>query len=181
MGKTAFTGTPKILPKFITEEEVLTILSKAKKHRYRNYVLILILWRTGMRVSEALKLQKKDIAEDSIMVRQGKGKKDRMIPIQKDVSNLLGLYMDRMKPKDKLFTITTRQVRYILKKYEPDGLDVHPHTLRHSFAVHCLKNGLNLRSLQKILGHTNLNTTQIYLDVIGDDIKKDFEMVVFFP
>ncbi len=48
------------------------------------------------------------------------------------------------------------------------------YTLRHIFAVHCLKNGLNLRSLQKILGHTNLNTTQIYFDVIGDDIKKDF-------
>jgi len=56
-------------------------------------------------------------------------------------------------------------------------LKASPHTFRHSFAVHCLKHGVNIRTLQKILGHSNLNTTSIYLDVIGKDIKEDFEKV----
>ena len=52
-----------------------------------------------------------------------------------------------------------------------------PHTLRHSFAVHCLKGGMNIRSLQKILGHANLETTAIYLDVVGEDVADDFRRV----
>ena len=56
---------------------------------------------------------------------------------------------------------------------------MHPHTIRHSFAVHCLKSGMNIRSVQKILGHSSLNTTQVYLDVVGADVQEDFEKVVW--
>jgi integrase/recombinase XerD len=93
-----------------------------------------------------------------------------------------------MKSSDKVFPLTERQVRNIIYKYSPYHLekrdekeikvyDVHPHTIRHSFAVHCLKNGINLRALQKILGHNSLTTTQIYLDIVGKDIKDDFNKV----
>jgi integrase/recombinase XerD len=171
------TSKPKTLPKYIRQEEILNILDKAKKDSYRNYILLLVLSRTGMRVSELIKLKKKDIDDGVLYVRQGKGKKDRVIPLERELSNILGLYTDRLNPKDNLFSISDRQVRNIVYKYSPKDLDVHPHTLRHSFAVHCLKSGMNLRSLQKILGHTNLNTTQVYLDVIGDDVKDDFQKV----
>jgi len=172
-----FNSKPKTLPKYITEVEVSSILDKAKKDRYRNYILLLTLWRTGMRNSELIKLQKRDIINDTIVVRNAKGNKDRVIPLERELSNLLGLYTDRLNPKDKLFPISDRQVRNVVYKYSPDGLDVHPHTFRHSFAVYCLKHGMNLRSLQKILGHSSLTTTQVYLDVVGDDIKEDFGKV----
>ena len=177
MEKGNYNTKPKSLPKYITEKEITTILDKAKKDRYRNYILLLTLWRTGMRNSELIKLQKRDIIDDTIIVRNAKGNKDRVIPVEQELGNLLGLYSDRLQPKDKLFSISDRQVRNIVYKYSPDGLDVHPHTIRHSFAVYCLKHGMNLRSLQKILGHSNLNTTQVYLDVVGEDIKEDFEKV----
>ena len=155
----------------------MNILDKAKKDRYRNYVLLLTLWRTGMRNSDIVNLKKQDIQDKTIIVRQGKGKKDRVIPLESELGNLLGLFIDRLKPRDKLFPITDRQVRNIVYKYSPDELDVHPHTFRHSFAVHCLKSGMNIRTLQRILGHTSLTTTQVYLDLVGKDIVDDFEKV----
>jgi len=167
----------KQLPKYISKEEIMNILDKAKKDRYRNYVLLLTLWRTGMRVSDITNLKKQDIQDNTIIVRQGKGKKDRVIPLESELGNLLGLFVDRLKPRDKLFPITDRQVRNIVYKYSPDELDVHPHTFRHSFAVHCLKSGMNIRTLQRILGHTSLTTTQVYLDLVGKDIVDDFEKV----
>jgi len=169
--------TVKVLPKYISKEEIMNILDKAKKDRYRNYILLLALWRTGMRNSEIINLKKQDIQDKTIIVRQGKGKKDRIVPLESELGNLLGLFSDRLKPRDKLFPITDRQVRNIVYKYAPQGLDVHPHTFRHSFAVHCLKNGMNLRTLQKILGHTSLTTTQVYLDVVGKDLVDDFGKV----
>lgn len=172
-----FTERRRKLPKFIGQEEISAILDKARKDRYRNYILLLMMTRTGMRVSEVTKIKKRDISDDGIMIRQGKGGKDRLIPLEKELSNILGLFCDSLKPKSKLFPISTRQVRNIVYKYAPAGLEVHPHTLRHSFAVHCLKSGMNIRSLQKILGHNNLTTTQVYLDITGADVKEDFGKV----
>ena len=169
--------TPKIFPKYLTEEEISAILERAKKDRYRNYILILTMWRTGVRVSELVKLEKQDIKDKMIVIRQGKGRKDRIVPLESELGNLLWGFTDRMTPKTKLFPISDRQVRNIINKYTTDEIDAHPHTFRHSFAVHCLKKGMNLRSLQKILGHSSLTTTQVYLDVIGEDIKEDFEKV----
>lgn len=177
MENKGFDKPRKELPKYITNEEISMMLDKAKKDRYRNYILILLMSRTGIRISEVVKLKKKDIIDNMLIVRQGKGKKDRAIPLEHELSNILGLFIDSLTPNAKLFSLTDRQVRNIVYKYAPKGLDVHPHTLRHSFAVHCLKNGMNIRNLQKILGHNNLTTTQVYLDVTGADVKNDFEKV----
>lgn len=177
MVETSNYNQPKQLPKYIGKEVILSILEFAKKDSYRNYILLLTLWKTGMRNSEVIKLCKRDITDNTIIVRNAKGNKDRVIPLESELGNLLGLFCDRLKPKDRLFSISDRQVRNVVYKYSPDGLDVHPHTIRHSFAVHCLKNGVNLRTLQKILGHSSLTTTQVYLDVVGDDIKEDFRKV----
>ena len=185
MEKQGFESKPKRLPKYITQEEIMGMLDKAKKDRYRNYILLLALSRTGLRVSEITQLCKRDIIDNAIIVRQGKGKKDRYIPLEKELGNLLGLYIDRMNPRDGLFPLSERQVRNIVYKYSPwyeeivkgrkvKRYEVHPHTLRHSFAVHCLKNHMNIRNLQKILGHSSLTTTQVYLDVTGEDVAENF-------
>lgn len=171
-------GINKTLPKYLNYSVISGILDKVKKERkklsYRNYIILMTLARTGMRASEVAKLKKQDIKDDALIVREGKGKKDRIIPLDSELSNLLGLYSDRLSPKDKIFDISTRQIRNIVYKYAPD---LHPHTFRHSFAVHCLKNGMNLRSLQKILGHSSLTTTQIYLDIVGKDVKEDYNKI----
>ena len=74
-------------------------------------------------------------------------------------------------------SLSTRQVERSVENYgKLANIDqpIHPHMLRHSFAVHCLKSGMNLRTVQKMLGHSSLTTTQIYLDITGDDIKQDY-------
>lgn len=183
MGDNSFISKPKTLPKFISIQEILDILINAKnegkKYSYRNYIILMTLSRTGMRANEIIKLRKRDITDKTIIVRQGKGKKDRVIPLENELSGLIGLYTDRLTPKDLVFKMTDRQIRNIVYKYSPEDLDVHPHTFRHSFAVHCLKSGMNIRSLQKILGHSSLNTTQVYLDLVGKDIVEDFGKVIW--
>jgi len=186
--------TPKKLPKYQSKEVIFSILDKAKKDSYRNYIMLMTLWRTGIRLSELSKIRKSDIKDGNLIVRNGKGGKDRTVPLEGELENLLGLYSDNMKPNEELFDIKERQIRNIVYKYSNyhtgtrlnkktgkeeniNIYEVHPHTFRHSFAVHCLKNGINLRSLQKILGHSSLTTTQVYLDVLGKDVKDDFDKV----
>jgi len=170
----------KILPKYIEQSVITEMLDKArneqKKFSYRNYIILMTLARTGMRSADIANLKKQDIQRDSIIVRQGKGKKDRVIPLDHDLGNLLGLYADRLSPNDRIFNIKIRQIRNVVYKYATDK-SIHPHTYRHSFAVHCIKSGMNIRSLQKILGHSDLATTAVYLDLVGKDVIDDFKKV----
>jgi len=106
MNQYAGDKTKNTLPRYCTKEVISNILDKAKKDRYRNYILLLTLWRTGLRVSELVNLKKQDIADNAIMVRQGKGKKDRRVRLESELGNILGLYMDRLKPRDQLFPIS---------------------------------------------------------------------------
>jgi len=173
--------SPKKLPKFVNKEVIEQVIVKAKhdtgKHGKRNHLILLVLWRTGLRGAEVVNLRKKDIEADSLIVRGGKGGKDRMVPLDSELVNILGVYCDSMKAEKRIFDLSVRQLRNIVYKYKVDGYDIHPHTFRHSYAVYCLKNGMNLRTLQKILGHSGLNTTQIYLDLVGSDLKEEFSKV----
>ena len=165
------------LPKYLEKGEIAAILNKAKQHRYRDYIILLTLWRTGMRNSELVNLRKKDIMDSTIIIRDGKGHKDRVIPLENELGNLLGLYADHKGHEDRLFSISKRQIRNLVYKYRGEYEHVSPHTFRHSFAVYCLKNGMNLENLRRILGHTNLNTTQVYLDLAGKDTVEDFNRI----
>ena len=112
------TSKPKTLPKYIRQEEILSILDKAKKDSYRNYILLLVLSRTGMRVSELIKLRKMDLNDSVLYVRQGKGKKDRVIPLERELSNILGLYTDRLNPKDYLFSISDFSISHFIQNLQ---------------------------------------------------------------
>ena len=177
MGMKAFESHPKELPKYVSKEVIEQVIDKANhdtnKHGRRNHIILMTLWQTGMRAEEITYLHKKDIQLDTIIVRGGKGGKDRVIPVRNDLRNLLLVYSDQMKGEDRLFPISTRQVRNIVYRYS----DLHPHTFRHSFAVHCLRGGMNIRALQKILGHSGLNTTQVYLDLVSEDLKDEYQKV----
>jgi len=168
--------TPKKLPKYLTESEISVILTNAKNSKMRDYIILLTLWRTGLRVSELVKLTKNDV-RDNILVRLGKGHKDRIVPLETELGTILKLYTDTLQPKDRLFNMTSRTIRNIINRYTPEGVHAYPHIFRHSFAVHCLKNGMNLRNLQLILGHENLETTAIYLQLTQQDIIDDFNKI----
>lgn len=170
--------TPKKLYKYIMKTKVDAILEKARNDNTRNYLILVTLWRTGMRVSELTNITKRDVGSDQITIRQGKGHKDRIVPADLALIDLLTIHSASMNLEDLLFPLSEVAVRNICHKYQGDE-NLHPHTLRHSFAVHCLKSGMNVRVLQKILGHTNLSTTAIYLDLIGEDIKTEFKKVSF--
>lgn len=167
------------LPKYITPDAVHIMLDHAKSVNKRDYLVLLTLWQTGLRCSELTHLERKDVIDGVVIVRNGKGHKDRSVPLSKELEVILGFYMDTFTPSQRLFDLSERTVRNITYKYAPDGVSVHPHTLRHSFAVNCLKNCMNLRNLQRVMGHARLDTTEVYLDLTADDLKQDFDKVRF--
>ncbi|MCK4266521.1 MAG: tyrosine-type recombinase/integrase [Thermoplasmata archaeon] len=181
---------PKTLPKYLKEREVQKLLNAPERDNYRNRLILRLLYRCGLRVSELTNLRIEDImfGDNQLIVRRGKGGKDRVVPVdhytldmiedflRDDETNEIAKsgYLIQSERNERM---STRQVERIVAEY---GLkagipqQIHPHMLRHSFAVHCLKAGMNLRTVQKMLGHSSLTTTQIYLDITGDDVKQDY-------
>jgi len=176
---------PRSLPKALTREEVKRLLSVIPPTRKRDRLIVLLLYGAGLRVSELCNLKKGDIDLDRgiIVVRGGKGAKDRVVPIPEFLVKEINSYLEtrsddseyllveeRRKSKDKL---SPKTVWYLLRKYgEKAGVEVTPHKLRHSFATHMLERGVNIRAIQELLGHSNLSTTQIYTKVTVEHLKR---------
>ncbi len=191
----------KRLPKAITVEQVERLLSAPNDNEVlgrRDRAMLETLYSTGLRVSELVQLEARDIdlTGEAIKVR-GKGKKERLVPLGAHALHAIRRYIEMAKADAKfgplwsdvgehpLFLnkhgkrLSSRSVRRKLDKYlRMVGLDasISPHTLRHSFATHLLDNGADLRSVQELLGHQSLSTTQVYThlttqrlrDVYGD-------------
>ncbi|RLK63390.1 tyrosine recombinase XerC [Atopobacter sp. AH10] len=175
------------LPDFFTEEEMLHFLDQLPLNNaldYRNKALLELLYASGLRIFECQELQLKQIdLKQSLLYIKGKGKKDRIVPFNETSHQALVTYLksyrnELMKGQcedhDYVFVnykgkvLTTNGLRYIVKKaYRLSGQkgDIHPHKIRHSFATHLMNNGADLRSVQDLLGHENLSSTQIYTHV----------------
>ncbi|MFS0782312.1 tyrosine recombinase XerC [Bacillus sp. 1P06AnD] len=182
------------LPQFLYEEEIVKLLASIPSTTLgiRNLALVELLYATGIRVSECCGLTLKDIHFDleTILVH-GKGKKDRYVPFGKYAGSALHKYINDARKKlmkkadhDYVFVnsrgepLTVRGIRHILKQLiEHACIDgkLHPHMLRHSFATHLLNNGADLRSVQELLGHDNLSSTQIYTHVTKDQLRKVYQ------
>ena len=186
----------KRLPKCLEEGQIEKLLSNPDTTTLlgaRDRAMLEMLYSTGMRVSElvAMNIADLDLSQSVVKVR-GKGKKQRMIPLGPGALQAILHYLD-LRRKDArggaadaeaLFInkhgqrLSTRSVRRKLDKYLLEaGLDlsVSPHTLRHSFATHMLRRGADLRSVQEMLGHQSLSTTQIYTHVSGSAVKDAYE------
>ncbi len=180
----------KSLPKYLKEREVRKLLNAPKRDNYRDRLILRLLYRCGLRVSELTHLRIEDImfADNHIIVRLGKGGKDRIVPVDHSTLDMIEDFLRSDETGEiaesgyliyskKEEIMSTRQVERLVAEYgKKSGIEqhIHPHMLRHSFAVHCLKSGMNLRTVQKMLGHSSLTTTQIYLDITGDDVKQDY-------
>ena len=176
---------PRSLPKALTREEVKRLLSVIPPTRKRDRLIVLLLYGAGLRVSELCNLKKGDVdlERNLIVVRGGKGAKDRVVPIPAFLGDAIREYLEsredgseyllveeRRRDKDKL---SPKTVWYLLKKYgKRAGVEVTPHRLRHSFATHMLERGVDIRAIQELLGHSNLSTTQIYTKVTVEHLKR---------
>jgi tyrosine recombinase XerC len=185
----------KRLPKCLELDQIDKLLSHPDTSTLlgaRDRAMLEMMYSTGMRVSELVDLNVADVDLQASQVRvRGKGRKQRVIPIGPSAIKSLLHYLDLRKSDahgaafdaQALFInkhgqrLSTRSVRRKLDKYLLEaGLDlsVSPHTLRHSFATHMLRRGADLRSVQELLGHQSLSTTQIYTHLTGEDVKEAY-------
>jgi site-specific recombinase XerD len=186
----------KRLPKYLEVAEIEKLLANPDTTTLlgaRDRAMLEVLYSTGMRVSELIALNVGDVDLTTNVVRvAGKGKKRRVIPLGPGAVQTILHFLDlrRADPRSATFDIealfinkhgrrlSTRSVRRKLDKYLLEaGLDlsVSPHTLRHSFATHMLRRGADLRSVQEMLGHQSLSTTQIYTHLTGEAIKQNYD------
>lgn len=179
------------LPDVLNRDEVLRLLaapSGAKPNRVRDRAMLHTMYAAGLRVSELVELDLGDVnLEEGFVSALGKGNKRRIVPIGVHARAAMAEYLSEVRPKwartaSRACFVTargkamTRQGFWnIVKKYaRAAGITkpISPHKLRHSFATHLLAGGADLRSVQTMLGHADISTTQIYTHVTGDHLRK---------
>lgn len=184
----------KTIPKSLSIPEINELLNinLKTKQDYRNKAMLELMYASGIRVSELVNLNINDLNLNMGTVRVlGKGSKERILPIGDIAIYFLNEYINyhrnsflKNKQSDYLFVTSqgknmSRQMFFkIIKKLADNKLiktEFSPHTLRHSFATHLLTNGADLRSIQHMLGHSDLSTTQIYTHVSNEKLKKNYK------
>jgi len=175
----------KELDKLLSEENFKGLLGK------RDQAIMELLYATGMRVTELISLRRNDIKlEHRLLKCTGKGNKERWIPFTDRAHNILNEYIQSIRPRlikkkdtNLLFLnnhgkpISRQGVFYLIKNYAKiSGIKkkVTPHTFRHTLATHLIENGADLRSVQEMLGHSDISTTQIYTHVSRKWIKEEY-------
>jgi tyrosine recombinase XerC len=188
-------SSPKLdkhLPSFMTEEEVKKLIESAFARNeadiqgLRDRAILEAFYSSGLRISELVGLNLDDLDFISGIVKvRGKGKKERIVPIGEAALSAIRKYVEKKKKQSTAIflnknssRITTRGVRYLLVKYLRSAEmkpGVSAHTFRHSFATHLLNRGADLRTVQELLGHANLSTTQIYTHLTTEKLKSVYD------
>ncbi|MDT2756633.1 tyrosine recombinase XerC [Enterococcus asini] len=182
------------LPRFFYEKEMQALFDAVSGNTpldLRNRSLLEVLYGSGLRVSECANLKRSDIDwSGEVLLVLGKGNKERYAPFSYHAKEALKEYLEVGRPKlmkktdhDYVFVnsrggaLTSRGVEYILDQViKKSSLDsqIHPHMLRHTFATHLLNNGADMRTVQELLGHVNLSSTQIYTHVTKESLQKNY-------
>ncbi len=180
------------LPQFLDGREVDALLAACEGERgedRRDGAMLELLYATGVRVSELVHLKVREVNLDAgYLLTMGKGSKERLVPIGEAARHRCGIYLATVRPLldpsgknpylflSRLGTAMSRQAFwYLIKKRASQAAirkNISPHTLRHSFATHLLENGADLRSVQVMLGHADLSSTQIYTHVTRERLKR---------
>lgn len=192
-------GSPKVgksLPNPISISQVHLLLEQPTKlstpEAKRDRAMLELLYASGVRVSELVSLNLGDVdMEDGYVRCFGKGRKERLIPIYEQAASVVGEYVKEARPRlvrndaERALFVNRRGDRLtrqgfwqILKGYAKSadlGVQVTPHTLRHSFATHMLSGGADLRSVQELLGHANISTTQVYTHLTTEHVRRTYE------
>jgi integrase/recombinase XerD len=191
----AFPKKWKILPKYLTMDQVGSLLDlpdKSKPFGRRDKAILELMYATGLRISEAINLKFDGLyLEDSFLRVLGKGNKERVVPFGEKAEQFVKEYLKNGRAE----ILKNKQSDYVFLNRNGEGLsrqglwkiikgygrklgistNLTPHTLRHSFATHLLENGADLRSIQMMLGHSSISTTEIYTYVARQRIKKAYD------
>ncbi|MFC1946268.1 site-specific tyrosine recombinase XerD [Chloroflexota bacterium] len=187
----------KVLPKPISLDQIRKLMEQPARAKtpeaLRDRAMLELLYASGMRISEMVSLNVGDVrTEGEYQVRCfGKGGKERIVPVYEQAARSVAKYRDEARPKllrgrrdDALFLnargerLTRQGFWQKLKEYAAAaglGTEVSPHTLRHSFATHMLSGGADLRSVQELLGHANISTTQVYTHLTSEHMRRTYE------
>jgi len=170
------------IPAVLTKDEIKQLFNSLPTKKSK--LMVSLTYACGFRVSELINLKVNDLNFEEMIghVRQAKGKKDRIFNIPKFLLKSLKKQVlnQQESNQDYLFTgpkgkLSDRNLQKIVRKAaKKAGInkEVHPHTLRHSFATHLLENGIDIRKIQELLGHADLSTTQIYTHISTEELKK---------
>lgn len=176
-----FMKRPCAIPEVLTKSEIMAMLNALSNAKHR--LLAETVYGCGLRVSEASKLKKEDLrfSEGVLFVRHGKGNKDRIVSLPMALSKRLQSYLVLRNDENPYvfdsargghITIATIQkIVAIAAKNAGISRNIHTHTLRHSYATHLLENGTDIRIIQRLLGHSDIKTTEIYTHVSSAAIK----------
>jgi len=181
--------TEKILPKFLTEEEMkrfLDGLPEEKELQMRDKAALELFYSSGLRISELIGLNIEDLDLMSGIIKvKGKGKKERILPMGESSIRILNKYLERRLSKEKalflnrfgrrISAVGVRKAVNKCAKVLALREKISPHVFRHSFATHLLNRGADLRSVQELLGHSNITTTQIYTHLTVDSLKRVYQ------
>lgn len=185
----------KSLPKSLNEKEVKDLIDsvtwdeskdKTIKFKVRDKLILTILYSSGLRISELINLKINDIDIDERTMRiRGKGDKDRVVLFDETTKELILKYISIRENESEYLIlnrfnkpISAKYIQLMIKKYGEKAnitKTLTPHVLRHSFATHLLKNGVDIRVIQQLMGHTSLSTTQIYTSVDLETIKSLYD------
>lgn len=196
-------STPKVdkkLPEFMYLEEINNLFELNSQRKdflmHRDQAIIELLFSSGLRVSELVNLTLQDLNLKERMMRiVGKGNKERIVPFSLKTQKTLNVYLENTRKQlisdsgnmigtNYVFLnsrgekLTTRGVEYILQEIENKTgvtLSLHPHKFRHSFATHLLNQGLDLRTIQELMGHASLSSTQVYTHVSNQKMHDEYE------
>jgi integrase/recombinase XerD len=179
----------KRVPKILGVQDISLLLKKpqGRKFSLRDKAILELMYSSGLRASEVVNMKTGDINfEAGFITIQGKGSKERVIPVNETALKTLKRYIEELRPvilnkktSRHLFIrkggkpMTRQRLWQLIKTYSKDlSIKISPHTLRHCFASHLLDGGADLRALQKMLGHTDISTTQIYTKVTPERLKR---------
>lgn len=172
------------IPEVLSEQEVTKLLNLPAGARtsIRDKTILELLYATGLRVSELIKLKKSDVNLDAgFLIASGKRSKERIVPLGTYSKDAIRSYLDTENLKGALLfpnrrggMLTRQAIWKIIRKYgiQMDKGHISPHTMRHTFATHLLEGGADLRSVQILLGHEDISTTQIYTHVDSKRLKE---------
>tara|TARA_Y100000310_G_scaffold26446_2_gene25219 strand:+ start:886 stop:1713 length:828 start_codon:yes stop_codon:yes gene_type:complete len=172
----------KKIPSVLTKPEVKKLLASCDMKKSK--LMLSLLYATGMRVSEITNLKTFDLVfeEDMGYVRQAKGRKDRIFNIPEFLKKDLQKQVKKQKELNQMYLfsgpkgqLTTRNLQKIVQKCAHRAQikkEVHPHTLRHSFATHLLESGTDIRYIQQLLGHASISTTELYTHISKEQLKQ---------
>ncbi len=181
---------PKRLPRVPSSKDISRIITTSGETNPLHMAVLEILYSAGLRVSELCGLEVADIyLRNASIVVLGKGSKYRTVPLGEPALDALAAYMDVREtyltdssPRTKVFikstgkALTPRDVRRIMDQYPlADGTKIHPHQLRHAYATHLLVGGADVRSVQELLGHTSVTTTERYTHISQDHLRSVYE------